>query len=98
MYARVLTIEMGPGMWDEGAQIAERWLAGVATLPGFVDVIFFGDEETGHHGAFSLWETLEHAEAAEQYRPEVVQEALARLAVKPPVVRVFRVYEPRGKH
>jgi len=96
MYARILTIEMGPGMWDEGVAVAERWFAGVATLPGFVDVTFFGDEDTGHYGSFSLWETREQAEAAGEYRPEAVAEALARLAVKPPVVRVFRIYEPKA--
>ena len=95
MHARILTVDMGPGMRDEGFAMAERWFAAVATLPGFVDVTFFGDEERGVYGYFSLWETREAAEAAGEAVGPQLNEAIARQMVRPPQVRIFEVYRPR---
>ena len=96
MHARIMTVEMGPGMRNEGIALAERWAAAIATLPGFVTVTFFGDEDVGTYGYFSLWETREAAEeAAEAAGPQAL-EALLEQALKPPVVRVYEVYEPKA--
>ena len=97
MYARILTLELGPNMRAAGMNLAERWLAGVATLPGFVDAHFFGDEDTGEYGVFSLWQTREDAERAGEHRPESVEEELLRQLKKPAQLRIFEVYEPRAR-
>lgn len=96
MFLRIVTLKLGPGRWSDGVKLAERWFAGVATLPGFVDVTFFGDEGSGEYGMYSRWTSRADAEAAGAYRPEAVQEELTRLALEPPEVRIYRVYEPRG--
>jgi heme-degrading monooxygenase HmoA len=83
-------------MRNEGIALAERWAAAIATLPGFVTVTFFGDEDVGTYGYFSLWETREAAEeAAEAAGPQAL-EALLEQALKPPVVRVYEVHEPKA--
>ena len=62
MFVRMLTVKMRPGNRYVGEKLAKRWYAGVATLPGFIDVTFFGDDDTGEYGYFSRWETREAAE------------------------------------
>ncbi len=96
MYARVMTVEMGPGMRDEGIALAERWAAAVATLPGFVNVAFFGDDDIGTYGYFSVWETREAAEDVVNATGPQVLEALLEYALKPPVVRIYEVYESKA--
>jgi len=83
-------------MRDEGIALAERWTAAVATLPGFVSVAFFGDEDVGTYGYFSVWETREAAEGAADAAGPQALEALLELALKPPVVRVYEVYQSKA--
>ena len=96
MYARIMTVEMGPGMREEGIALAERWSAAIATLPGFVTVTFFGDEDLGTYGYFSVWKTREMAEEARKAAGPQTFEALLEHALKPPVVRVYEVYWPKA--
>jgi hypothetical protein len=83
-------------MRDEGIALAERWAAAVATLPGFVTVMFFGDEDLGTYGYFSVWETREMAEEARNAAGPQAFEALLEHALKPPVVRIYEVYESKA--
>ena len=94
MFARVLTVKMRPGMRYAGEKLAQRWHAGVATLPGFVSVTFFGDDAAGEYGYFSLWKTRADAEAVAEMLGEQPGEALQELAAEPPVVRIYGVFEP----
>jgi heme-degrading monooxygenase HmoA len=96
MYARIMTVEMGPGMREEGIALAERWAAAVATLPGFVNVTFFGDEDVGTYGYFSVWETREAAEDARDAAGPQAWEALLEHALKRPVVRIYEVYQSKA--
>ena len=95
MFTRIFTVELGTGMREEGTAFAERWTAAASTLPDFVDVTFFGDEDLGVYGFFSLWKSREAAENAGQAVGPQVLEALVQAALKPPVVRIFDVYRPK---
>ena len=96
MFARMMFVRLRPGSRYQGEKLAARWQAGVATLPGFVSVSFFGDEERGEYGYFSLWETREDAERVPRDLGEPVSAALAELAVAKPEVRIYGVYQPPG--
>jgi len=95
MYAHILMVDLGPGMRDEGGTLAERWTAAAATIPGFVDVTFFGDDEQGQYGYFSLWDTRKHADNAINAVGPQLTKSLLKHARKPPTVRVYEVYKPR---
>lgn len=96
MYAHIMTVELGPGMRHEGAALAERWIAAAATIPGFIDVTFFGDDDKGNYGYFSLWETRETAYNAVNLLGPQLTKSLLKQALKPPVVRVYEVYNPKA--
>ena len=57
MYARLILFEMPPGQRDLVEDVAERWSAGVATLPVFVNAWFIIDDHAGEYGLYSLGQT-----------------------------------------
>ena len=91
-----MTVEMGPGMRAVGIALAERWTAAVATLPGFVNVTFFCDEDVGRYGYFSVWKTREAAENATDAAGPQAWEALLEHALERPVVRVYEIYQSKA--
>ena len=94
MYARMLLLELDPGMNSKKYDLANRWYAAVSTLPGFIRVDFLSDESTGEYGYISFWETLEHANEAGEKVGEQLPKALRKIATSSPRVRYFEVYEP----
>ena len=96
MYARLVLFEMPPGHRDLVEDVAERWSAGVATLPGFVNAVFFMDDDAGEYGFFSVWESKEDAESVpEQFGPLSIRDTMERLMTKPATIKIFDVYESR---
>ena len=77
-----------------GEQLAARWHAGVATLPGFVSVSFFGDDTSGECGYYSVWQTRAEADAVVDEIGPQLPDAARRYAATPPVVRIYEIYEP----
>ena len=96
MYARIMLVDIGPGMNTEAKTLAERWTASVATLPGFVDVKFLLDEDSGRYGFFSLWDTREDAERAGEDIGSELRATLIAEAGSLPVARIFEVYESKA--
>ena len=94
MFARLVTVQMRPGSRYVAERLAGRWQAGVATLPGFVSVSFFLDDETGEYGYYSLWQTREEAEQVIDEIGDQVVEALAEVETGPRALRIYEVYEP----
>lgn len=94
MFARMLTVRMRPGSRHVAERLATRWNQGVATLPEFVSVSFFLDDDAGMYGYFSVWESREAAESVIDEIGEQLPDALAEHAAEPPRVDIYEVFEP----
>ena len=95
MHARLFLVRLNRPDRALAESIAERWAAAAATLPGFVDVTFFGSTESRECGYFSLWETERQALDAHFELGPQLYEALDEVAAGEPDVRVYEVFEPR---
>jgi hypothetical protein len=94
MYARLVLFKGTPGpevrSRMEGA--ARQAVGIMRNQRGFKSFTGLLDEATGHYGGFSLWETVQDAEAAGAALAPVVRQATA--AGGPPIVlQVFEVVE-----
>ncbi len=94
MYARMLLVDFDSKANITRFDLANRWHAGVSTLPGFISVSFLSDESTGEQGYISYWETLEQAIDAGEKVGRQLPRALANVITSPPRIRYFEVYEP----
>ena len=87
---------MPPGQRDFVEDVAERWSAGVATLPGFVAAQFMIDDDAGEYGLYSLWQTRADAESVpEHLGPSSIRDRLEKMATTISI-KIFEVYEPRA--
>jgi len=94
MFARLVKVRMRPGSRYLAERLAGRWTAGVATLPGFVSVSFFLDDELGEYGYYSVWQTRAAAHDVIDEMGEQVADALAEVALGETEVRIYGVYTP----
>ena len=94
MYARQLLVPVKMEHRQSLENIGKRWLAAVATLPGFIHVTFVFDEKAEECGYFSVWENREYAEAVPDLVGPNLQETLREYIKGPIRVRYFNVYSP----
>ena len=94
MYARLLTLQLGPGMRSTAEAMADESVARFEAQPGFVSVAFLADDEAGEYASFSLWASKEAAETAGEALKAGLQQALGDMAKGPPMLRMFEVYKP----
>ena len=51
----------------------------MATLPGFVNAVFFMDDDAGEYGLFSVWASKKEAESVpEQFGPSSIRDMRQR--------------------
>ena len=96
MYAQLVMIALGPGMRPAAEKLADQFAPVVKTQKGFKSITFFGDEEVGEYGSFSLWETKEDAEADATVMAPKVEQAVSGIAKEPPTRQIFEVYEAKA--
>jgi hypothetical protein len=96
MHARLLTMNVGPGMRSFATGLADEGFKMAKAQPGFVNATYLViDEAAGEYGSLTVWNTNADAmAAAEKLRPWLEQK-LAGKAKSPPVVRVAEVYTPK---
>ncbi len=94
MYARLTTVNLGPGMRQQGEELATKMNAQIRTRKGLKSAVFFGDEATGEYGGLVLWETKEDGEAAFQVIFPQLQQMLSGIAKGQPKTGLYEVYEP----
>lgn len=94
MFARKVTVRMRPDSRYVAERIAARWQQAVATLPTFISVSFFLDDEAGMYGYYSLWTTREAAETVRNEIGEQVLDATHEFALDEPLVAVYQTWEP----
>ncbi len=64
MYARRVLFTIGPGNRPFADQMMAKFDPALRSVPGFVDVTFFGDDDTGEYGSLVFWANKEAADAA----------------------------------
>ena len=87
---------MPPGMREKMEQLADRMLAGMKQMKGFVSITFVMDEEGNEYGGFAVWESKEDAKAAMVQTGSQLDEALAGIVIGPLRRKLFEVYESRA--
>lgn len=95
MHASTTMFTMPRGMRKQMEELADRMLATMKSLPGFVSITFVMNEETNEFGGFALWKTQQEAEAAMEQTGAKLEQALAGKTVGPLRRSLFEVYEPK---
>ena len=95
-YARLTLFTLGPGTRAAAEALADEMLPQVRALPGSEGVTFLVDEENGEYGAFLLWDTKEHAEAAKEKMIPILMSKIGETIKGTPSLTLFEVYEPKG--
>ena len=95
MYARLLTMNVGPGQRERMLALADESLGVTRSLPGFVAARYLiFDEAKGDYGSLTLWSTAADAEAAGEALRPWLQDKIGAFLTAPPDVRTAEVYEP----
>ena len=95
MYARYFTFKASAGARSEVEALADLAFGLMKSLQGFVSAHILFSEDENEYGSFSLWESRQDAESAGETLRSKTSEALQKLAVEPPTVRIFEVYKPK---
>ena len=95
MYARLLIMQLGPGMRDTATAMADEAFKLTRTLNGFVSANYLiFDEERGEYGSISIWQSKADADAAAaRLAPWLEQYAGGKLKA-PPMIKSAEVYQP----
>ena len=97
MHARLTTFTLGPGKRSTAEKLADDFVAVAKAHKGYVSISFFGDDTSGEHGSYSLWETKEDADAITVAGwGKLAEIAGTGVAKEPPITKVFEVYEPKA--
>ena len=96
MYASLTTFKTAPGKRAEAEGLVNKVFPVIKGMKGFKNVVYFGDSDNNEYGALYTWETKEDLEAAYNLIQPKLVEMLGALAIKPPVRRIFEVYEPKA--
>ena len=96
MYVATTMFTTPPGMREKMEQLADRMLAGMKQMKGFVSITFVMDEEDNEYGGFAMWESKEDAKAAMVQTGSQLDEALAGIVIGPLRRKLFEVYESQA--
>lgn len=96
MYAGKTMFDMPPGSRAQMEQLADKMLAVMSQMAGFVSITFLVNEETNEYGGIALWETKENAVSAMNITGDKLNEALAGAVIGPLRRTVYEVYEPQA--
>ncbi len=92
-YARLTLFTLGPGQRSKAEALAKEMLPLVKAQPGNEGATFLMDEENGEYGAFILFDTKEHADAAKEAMLPIVMSKIGDIMKGPPSLKLFEVYE-----
>ncbi len=92
-YARLTLFTLGPGTRATAEALAKEMVPLVKAQPGNEGATFLIDEENGEYGAFLLWDTKEHGEAAKEAMLPILMSKIGDIMKGPPSLKLFEVYE-----
>lgn len=92
-YARLTLFNLGPGQRSKAEALAEEMVPLVKAQPGNEGATFLIDEENGEYGAFLLWDTKEHGEAAKEKMLPILMSKIGDIMKGPPSLKLYEVYE-----
>jgi|SwirhisoilCB2_FD_contig_31_27696904_length_375_multi_3_in_0_out_0_1 heme-degrading monooxygenase HmoA len=96
-YVTIGTLKIGPGQRPFAEGIADHGVHGFAQMPGFVSVTFFLDEAANEYGAYSVWESREQAEAADQQLTPQFEQAFGDQLQGKISTHIYEIYVPNSK-
>ncbi len=96
MYAHLVMFTVGPENRVNAEKIADKFAPVYASVPSCKGVTFLGDDAIGEYGSLSLWESKEALAAYREKAAPELEAALKGLVKGPPIIRMFRVYEPKA--
>jgi heme-degrading monooxygenase HmoA len=96
-YVTIGTLKIGPGQRAFAEGIADQGVHGMAQMPGFVSVTFFLDEAANEYGAYSVWESREQAEAADQLLTPQFEQAFGEQLQGKITTHIYEIYPPNRK-
>lgn len=91
MFARMVTLQLGPGQLAVTQKIANAQDPIVRALPGFRSLTWLHNETAGEYGSFSLWDTREHATAVGGVGDLQLSDELKEALAERPRVQIFEV-------
>lgn len=95
MYARLLIMQLGPGMRHAATAMADEAFKLTRTLNGFVSANYLiFDEESGEYGSMTVWQSKADADAAAAHLTPWLEQYAAGKLKAPPVIRNAEVYQP----
>jgi heme-degrading monooxygenase HmoA len=94
MHARHFTFRSSPEHRGTIEALADDMFALTRTLPGFVSATYLINGDETEYGSFTLWTSLEAAQAAGETLRSATGDRLDGIATAPPETSVMEVYEP----
>lgn len=91
MYARMVTLQLGPGQLAATQKVANAQDPIIRALPGFHSLTWLHNETAGEYGSFSLWDTRDHATAVGGVGGLQLNEELREALIERPRVQIFEV-------
>ncbi len=94
MYARFLKFNTDPSRRSEVEAVADRAFEIAKKQQGFISIHFVISSNESEYGSFSLWESMDEAEAGGDAIRSQIGATLQELATAPPTIDVYEVYKP----
>ena len=95
MHAELVILNLGSRVRELGATMIPQFAALHEAQKGLINQTFFGDEQTGNCGCFSVWKSKEDLDAAMAACVPELQKAIVGLVKEEPTIQVFEVFEPK---
>ena len=94
MYARLLKFNTEPSRRSEVEAVADKACEIAKQQQGFISIHFIISSNASEYGSFSLWESMDDAEAGGDAIRSQIGAKLQELAKAPPSLDVYEVYKP----
>jgi heme-degrading monooxygenase HmoA len=95
MFAHLVLFKIGTGNRKTAEEMADKFAGIYAECPNCKQVTFLGDDENGEYGSISLWDSEAALAAYQEQAGPQLGAALQDVALGPPAIRKFEVYEPK---
>ena len=94
MYVRLLKFNTDPSRRSEVEAVADRAFEIAKQQQGFICIHFIISSDETEYGSFSLWESMDNAEAGGDAIRSQTGATPQELAAAPPTIDVYEIYKP----
>jgi heme-degrading monooxygenase HmoA len=95
MFAHLVLFKIGTGNRKTAEEMADKFARIYAGCPNCKQVTFLGDDANREYGSMSLWDSEAALAAYQKQSGPQLAAALQDVALGPPTIRKFEVYQPR---